>query len=356
MIFFKMPKLTIGNRTVTLPIVQGGMGVGISLSGLASAVAEQGGIGVIAANGIGMIEPDYYQRRPGRQHPGPAQRDPRKARAKTSRTDRRQHHGGGQRFPAAAGRLAIEEKVDALFMGAGLPIKNIPVAKIRAAEVLVIPIVSSGRAAELIFKYWEKAYGDVPDAVVVEGPLAGGHLGFKAEKLQDADQQLEVLVPAGRRRRGPLCRRPSTRKSRSSPPEAFSPARTSCVSCSWARRACRWPRVSWPPTNATPIIRFKEAYVALPPRGHRHHQEPGRAAGAGHPQPFPGQRRRRRTQRQALRLALPGAVRHPACRLLHLGRAGQRPPGAARPGLRFLRRQCPPRGQDRPRGRSCWTA
>jgi nitronate monooxygenase len=80
-------------------------------------------------------------------------------------------------------------------MGAGLPIKNIPVARIRAAGVLVIPIVSSGRAADLIFKYWEKAYGDVPDAVVVEGPLAGGHLGFKADKLQDADQQLEVLVP-----------------------------------------------------------------------------------------------------------------------------------------------------------------
>jgi nitronate monooxygenase len=89
----------------------------------------------------------------------------------------------------------IEEKADALFLGAGLPIKNIPVAKIRAAGMLVIPIVSSGRAAELIFRYWEKAYGDVPDAVVVEGPLAGGHLGFKAEKLQDADQQLDVLVP-----------------------------------------------------------------------------------------------------------------------------------------------------------------
>ena len=59
MIFFKMPKLTIGNRSASLPIIQGGMGVGISLSGLASAVAVQGGIGVIAANGIGMIEPDY---------------------------------------------------------------------------------------------------------------------------------------------------------------------------------------------------------------------------------------------------------------------------------------------------------
>ncbi len=193
MIFFKMPKLTIGKRTVTLPIVQGGMGVGISLSGLASAVAEQGGIGVIAANGIGMIEPDYFS--DGRAANIRAMRSElRKARAKTSGMI-------GVNIMVAANDFqqlldtCIEEKADALFMGAGLPIKNIPVAKIRAAGVLVIPIVSSGRAAELIFKYWEKAYGDVPDAVVVEGPLAGGHLGFKADKLQDADQQLEVLVP-----------------------------------------------------------------------------------------------------------------------------------------------------------------
>lgn len=193
MLFFKMPKLTIGKRTASLPVVQGGMGVGISLSGLAAAVAAQGGIGVIAANGIGMIEPDYFA--DGRAANVRALRSEiRRARAKTSGLI-------GVNIMVAANDFfqlldtAIKEKADALFMGAGLPIKNIPVAKIRAAGVLVIPIVSSGRAAELIFKYWEKAYQDVPDAVVVEGPLAGGHLGFKADRLQDADQQLEVLVP-----------------------------------------------------------------------------------------------------------------------------------------------------------------
>jgi nitronate monooxygenase len=192
-IFFKMPKLTIGNRTVPLPIIQGGMGVGISLSGLASAVAAQGGIGVIAANGIGLIEPDYFA--DGRAANIRAMRSElRKARANTTGLI-------GVNIMVAANdfqqllETCIEEKADALFMGAGLPIKNIPVKKIRAAGVLVIPIVSSGRAADLIFKYWEKTYGDVPDAVVVEGPLAGGHLGFKVDKLQDADQQLEVLVP-----------------------------------------------------------------------------------------------------------------------------------------------------------------
>jgi nitronate monooxygenase len=187
MIFFKMPKMTIGNRTVTLPVIQGGMGVGISLANLASAVAAQGGMGVIAANGIGMIEPDYYS-------------DGRAANIKALRSEIRRARGQasgliGINIMVAANDfqqlldVAIEEKVDALFMGAGLPIKNIPVARIRAANVLVVPIVSSGRAAELIFKYWQKTYNDIPDAVVVEGPLAGGHLGFKA------DQALEVLVP-----------------------------------------------------------------------------------------------------------------------------------------------------------------
>jgi NAD(P)H-dependent flavin oxidoreductase YrpB (nitropropane dioxygenase family) len=188
-----MPKMTIGNRTVPLPIIQGGMGVGISLANLASAVADQGGMGVIAANGIGMIEPDYYD--DGRAANIKALRSEiRRARSKTSGLIGINIMVAVNDFQQLLD-VAIEEKVDALFMGAGLPIKNIPVARIRAANVLVVPIISSGRAAELIFKYWEKNYNDIPDAVVVEGPLAGGHLGFKAEKLQDADQALEVLVP-----------------------------------------------------------------------------------------------------------------------------------------------------------------
>jgi nitronate monooxygenase len=193
MIFFKMPKLVIGRRTASLPIVQGGMGVGISLSGLATAVARHGGVGVIAANGIGMIEPDYYT--DGRAANIRAMRSElRQAREKTSGLI-------GVNIMVAANDFhqlldtCIEEKADALFLGAGLPIKNIPVARIRNAGVMVIPIVSSGRAAELIFRYWGKNYADVPDAVVVEGPLAGGHLGFRADKLRDSDQQLEVLVP-----------------------------------------------------------------------------------------------------------------------------------------------------------------
>ncbi|MBN2399732.1 MAG: nitronate monooxygenase [Candidatus Aminicenantes bacterium] len=188
-----MPKMNIGKRSLALPIVQGGMGVGISLSNLASAVAAEGGMGVIAANGIGMIEPDYYT--DGQAANIRALRSEiRRARSKSSGLIGINIMVAAKDFQQLLD-VSIEEKVDALFMGAGLPIKDIPVAKIRAANVLVVPIVSSARAAELIYKYWEKNYHDIPDAVVVEGPLAGGHLGFKAEKLQDADQALEVLVP-----------------------------------------------------------------------------------------------------------------------------------------------------------------
>ena len=71
-----------------------------------------------------------------------------------------------------------------VFLGAGLPLKGIPVEAIRSAGVKVVPIVSSARAAGLIFRSWLKKYEEVPDAVVVEGPKAGGHLGFKEDQLK----------------------------------------------------------------------------------------------------------------------------------------------------------------------------
>jgi nitronate monooxygenase len=80
-------------------------------------------------------------------------------------------------------------------MGAGLPIKGIPVERLRENSVKVVPIVSSARAAGMIFKMWQKTYHDVPDAVIVEGPLAGGHLGFSPEQIDDPDFRLEAIVP-----------------------------------------------------------------------------------------------------------------------------------------------------------------
>ena len=169
------------------------MGVGISLSNLAAAVSREGGIGVIAANAIGMIEDDYYAD-PAAANVRALRREIREARRKS---------GGviGVNIMVAVDCFhelldaAVEEKVDVLFLGAGLPIKGIPVRAIRQAGVQVVPIVSSARAARLIFKSWEKAYHDIPDGVVVEGPRAGGHLGFKPEQIDDPDFALERLVP-----------------------------------------------------------------------------------------------------------------------------------------------------------------
>ena len=187
------PGFSVGDTQVKIPVIQGGMGVGISLSGLASAVANAGGIGVIAANGIGLLERDYFK----------------DGRAANLRALRREIRSAREQSSGVIGvnimvavddfrellDVAIEERVDVVFMGAGLPIKNIPVARMRENGVKAAPIVSSARAAGMIFRMWEKLYGDVPDAVVCEGPLAGGHLGFSAEQISDPAYQLDAIVP-----------------------------------------------------------------------------------------------------------------------------------------------------------------
>ena len=189
----KMPKLRIGDAVARLPIVQGGMGVGISLSGLASAVANEGGIGVIAANSIGMLDPEYYAKHKD-ANSILLRKEIRKAKAKTSGLLGVNIMVAVDDYPDLL-RVAIEEKIDMVFLGAGLPIKGIPIDDLRAAGIKVIPIVSSARAAGLIFSSWLKKYQDIPDAVVVEGPKAGGHLGFKADQIEDPDFALERILP-----------------------------------------------------------------------------------------------------------------------------------------------------------------
>ncbi len=190
---YPLPKLRIGDKTAALSIVQGGMGVGISLSNLASAVVREGGIGVIAANAIGMTEDDYYD--------DPIAANVRALRREIRKTRRKSTGPIGVNIMVAVDcfhhllNVAVEEEVDILFLGAGLPIKRIPVRAIRRSGVQVVPIVSSGRATWLIFKSWEKQYGDIPDGVVVEGPRAGGHLGFKLEQIDHPDFQLDRIVP-----------------------------------------------------------------------------------------------------------------------------------------------------------------
>jgi len=187
-----MPGFKIGNLFAKIPIVQGGMGVGVSLSGLSSAVASEGGIGVIATPGIGMFEPDYEDNFLAANITG-LRKEIRKAKGQTNGIL-------GVNIMVALSNYAdmvttaIEEKIDIIFSGAGLPL-NLPGFLKGGTNTKLVPIISSGRAAGLICKRWLEKYNYLPDAVVVEGPLAGGHLGFKFENIDDPAFKLEVLIP-----------------------------------------------------------------------------------------------------------------------------------------------------------------
>jgi nitronate monooxygenase len=91
-------------------------------------------------------------------------------------------------------KASIEEGIDIIFSGAGLPL-NLPQYLEGKYEKKLVPIVSSARAASVICRKWLEKYGYLPDAVVVEGPKAGGHLGFKSEQIFDAEYSLEKIVP-----------------------------------------------------------------------------------------------------------------------------------------------------------------
>ena len=187
-----MQELRIGDLTVRIPIIQGGMGIGISMSGLASAVANEGGVGVIAVAGIGMRDPDYA-RDFIEANIRALKQEIRKAREMTSGILGVNIMVALTNF-ADMVRTAISEKIDIIFSGAGLPL-NLPEFLDKESRTKLVPIVSSGRAAGLICKKWTEQYGYLPDAFVVEGPKAGGHLGFKLTEINNSDFALEKLVP-----------------------------------------------------------------------------------------------------------------------------------------------------------------
>lgn len=189
----KMPRLKIGELKAKIPIIQGGMGVGISLSGLASAVANEGGIGIISATGIGMLEPDYSTNL-REANKRALRKEIRKAREMTDGIIGVNIMVALSDFDDLA-QVAVDEGVDLVFLGAGLPLKALPVDRLKKVTTKIVPIVSSARAAKIIFNYWKKKYNHLPDAVVVEGPLAGGHLGFKKDQINNCDYALEKILP-----------------------------------------------------------------------------------------------------------------------------------------------------------------
>lgn len=180
----KIKPLKIGNLTAKIPVIQGGMGVGVSLSGLAGAVAAQGGIGLLSTAQIGYRDPDF-------------DRDPIGCNLKAIGTEmkkaREAASGGiiGVNIMVATRcyedyvKAAIEEGVDLIVSGAGLPM-NLPELT-AGSDTKLVPIVSGIKSVQVIMRYWLKKYNRLPDAVVVEGPLAGGHLGFSEEQLTNIE-------------------------------------------------------------------------------------------------------------------------------------------------------------------------
>lgn len=187
-----MRNLNIGNLIAKVPIIQGGMGVGVSLSGLASAVANEGGIGVISAAGLGLcyknLSDDYLQ-----ASILGLKEEIRLAKQKTDGVI-------GVNIMVALSNYSdmvetsISEGVDIIFSGAGLPL-DLPKYLKEGSQTKLVPIVSSSRAIKLICDKWQTIYGYLPDAVVVEGPKAGGHLGYKINQLFSEESSLETVLP-----------------------------------------------------------------------------------------------------------------------------------------------------------------
>lgn len=175
-----LPGLNIGGLNTTLPIVQGGMGIGVSGYRLAAGVANRGGVGVISGVNIGYREPDFRQ--------NPLEANLRAIKSEIRKARELAPNGIiGMNFLVALNhynemvRSAVEEGIDLIISGAGLPV-NLP-ELVKGSRTKIAPIVSSEKAAGVILKYWDTHYGQTADMVVVEGPEAGGHLGFSEEIL-----------------------------------------------------------------------------------------------------------------------------------------------------------------------------
>ena len=197
-----LKELHIGEKTAQLPIIQGGMGVGVSRSGLAGAVAYEGGIGVISTAQIGYDEEGFE-----------------KDQAKCNRIAIAKHIRKAKEISEGRGlvganimvalkhyeehvREAVKAGADVIISGAGLPM-DLPRMVGKESGTKIAPIVSSRRAANLILKMWAHRYDRTADFIVIEGPKAGGHLGFSREQLTDIaaldfDEEIRQIIACTR--------------------------------------------------------------------------------------------------------------------------------------------------------------
>lgn len=191
--------LKIGNLTAKVPVIQGGMGVGVSLSRLAGNVAKEGGVGVISTAQIGFRKEGFNE------HPIETNLI---AVGEEIKKAKEIAQGGivavnimvaTQRYEEYV-KAAVDAKVDLIISGAGLPM-DLP-KMVEGSDVKIAPIVSSKKSFDVISKYWMKKYGRKPDLVVIEGPLAGGHLGFSYEdaneyasmEIREANEKYDEVV------------------------------------------------------------------------------------------------------------------------------------------------------------------
>lgn len=177
-----MKGIKLGNKETKYPIIQGGMGVGVSLHKLAGNVSKEGGIGVISTADIGYQEPDF--------NTNPLEAN---LRAIGSEIKKAREIAGNDKILGVNVMVALQnyaeivkecvkQKIDLIISGAGIP-KDLP-EFIKNSNTKIAPIVSSLRCCQLIVKHWIKKYNYIPDMIIIEGPKAGGHLGFKKGELE----------------------------------------------------------------------------------------------------------------------------------------------------------------------------
>ncbi|MFR5190862.1 MAG: NAD(P)H-dependent flavin oxidoreductase [Clostridia bacterium] len=179
--------IKVGDKTSQYPIIQGGMGVGISGYRLAGTVAKEGGIGIISTADIGYREPDFEK--------NPVEANLRAIDKEIDQARKIAPDGIiGINIMCALNNYAemvkevVKKGIDLIISGAGLP-KDLP-EYVKGTKTKIAPIISSVRGAKLITKLWRTKHDYVPDMIVIEGPEAGGHLGFKLDELGEGDEAL----------------------------------------------------------------------------------------------------------------------------------------------------------------------
>ena len=169
----KLPDLIIGDLHINPPLIQGGMGVNISRSNLASAVANEGAVGTISAITGGMASV--------LGHIEEVRAQIQKARKQTNGTLAVNILVALSNYTEIV-QASVEEGIDIIISGAGLPL-NLP-KLVKGSKTKICPIVSSARTTEILCRSWINKYDYAPDAIIVEGPMAGGHLGYSFEELE----------------------------------------------------------------------------------------------------------------------------------------------------------------------------